>query len=283
MLGVTTSMRRPLLVATAAVLLAACSSGSDPSTSGPATTASQSGTVATVPQTPSDTSTNALTVQVAPAPVDPSAATTTQGKVASASPPAGIRGLLAWNTGDYPGPGTPGPGALAHNHVNGPVSYSITPPVGGPHAPIWMNAGVYTVAVPTERAVHDLEHGAVWITYDPALPADQVQALTAFVARQTLIPETSENQPAGQANRYVVMSPWATSALPTPIVISSWGYQLRVSDAADPRLQNFVDTFRSSQQYSPEFGSPVDGIPTGTGGVAASNGAAVPNPGGVVS
>lgn len=196
-----------------------------------------------------------------------------------ASPP-GISGLLAFDTSGYPAPGTPGPGTLAHDHVDGPVTYAVTPPVGGPHAAIWMNAGVYTAPVPSERAVHDMEHGAVWITYDPRLTADQVATLTAFVARQSLIPETGQGIPAGQANRYVVMSPWATSSLPSPIVISSWGYQLRVTSPSDPRLQQFVDMFRASATYSPEQGSPVDGVPVGTGGVAASNGGTVANPAG---
>ena len=264
-------LRLPVLVVSSVLLLAACSGGG---TSSPSASSTGTGT-----QTP--TSTVAPTQQVAPAPVDANAPTTAQGPVAKATPPPGIAGLLAWNTGDYPGPGTPGPSALSHDHVDGPVVYTMTPPVGGQHAPIWLNAGVYTVPVPTERGVHDMEHGAVWITYDPSLAADKVAALTSFVAKQSLIAETGDGMPAGQANRYVVMSPWASSSLPAPIVISSWGYQLQVTDPADPRLQQFVDTFRHSPTYSPEYGSPVDGVPTGTGGVPASNGSTQPNPEGV--
>jgi hypothetical protein len=226
-------------------------------------------------------STSSAADQVLPAP-PAGTTTTTEAAPKSLTPPAGIQGLLAWDTAGYPGPGTPGPGTLAHDHVDGPVTYAVLPPVGGQHAPIWMNAGVYTAPVPSERAVHDLEHGAVWITYDPKLPADQVAALTAFVAKQSMIAESGAGSPAGQANRYVVMSPWATSDLPSPIVISSWGYQLHVSDPTDRRLQTFLDTFRANGTYSPEAGSPVDGVPIGTGGRAASNGAAVPNPDGVV-
>ena len=268
---------RLVALSAAALLLAACgSSGSSSTTSPSATSSSGMGT-------PSSTasSTSSGTDQVLPAP-PAGTATTTQVPPKAVTPPSGIEGLLAWDTAGYPGPGTPGPGTLAHDHVDGPVVYAVLPPVGGPHAPVWMNAGVYTAPVPSECAVHDLEHGAVWITYDPSLPADQVAALTAFVSRQSLIPEAGEGSASGQANRYVVMSPWATSELPSPIGISSWGYQLRVQSPTDPRLQQFVDTFRSSATYSPENGSPVDGIPIGTGGRAASNGGAVPNPEGTV-
>ena len=77
----------------------------------------------------------------------------------------------------WPGDGKSHTGALQHQHVTGPVDYTITPPVGGPHNAVWMNAGVYTKPVPTERAVHNLEHGAVWITYDPDLAASKVAKL----------------------------------------------------------------------------------------------------------
>lgn len=197
--------------------------------------------------------------------------------VSTATNHSGIPGVLAWDTTGWPGNGQPSPGALEHDHVTGPVRYHITPPVGGPHNAIWMNAGVYTKPVPTERAVHNMEHGAVWITYDPDLPKSQIAQLTSFVGRQTLISEPSSGV-AGQANRYVDLTPWASNTLPSPIVISAWGYQLRVSKADDPRLQKFVDTFRHNPTYTPEYGAAVDGIPVQTGGVPAAFGSTKPNP-----
>jgi hypothetical protein len=91
-----------------------------------------------------------------------------------------------------------------------------------------------------------------------------VAALRAFVLRQDMLPEHTET--ATTSSRYIVMSPWASNSLPTPIVISSWGHQLRVNSPADARLQRFVDTFRSSQRYTPEFGEQVDGVPAAIGG-----------------
>jgi hypothetical protein len=212
-------------------------------------------------------------------PAGPTGQTTTkQASARRVADGSGIPGVLAWDTEGWPGDGAAHAGALEHDHVTGPVDYTITPPVGGPHDAIWMNAGVYTKPVPTERAVHDLEHGAVWITYDPTLPTADVQALTAFVTKQTMIPE--KGQTAGQSNRYVDLSPWGTTGLPSKIVISSWGHQLRVDSATDPRLQQFVDTFRNSPKYSPEYGSPVDGVPVLTGGRPALDGSAVANPSG---
>ncbi len=212
-------------------------------------------------------------------PAAPTGATTKQADVRQVKDTSGIPGVLAWDTGDWPGAGTStASGILEHQHVNGPVVYSITPPVGGPHNPVWMNAGVYTRPVPAERAVHNMEHGAVWITYRPDLPASQVQELTQFVAKQSLIDESAGSQVPGQKSRYIDLSPWTSNSLPSPIVLSAWGHQLRVSSPTDPRMQKFVDTFRNSTKYTPEDGSPVDGVPVQTGGRPAADGATQPNP-----
>lgn len=209
-------------------------------------------------------------------PATPTGSTTVQKTPARVPDSSGISGVLAWNTAGYPGPGTASAGTLTHDHVPGPVTYAVVPPVGGPHNAIWINVGVYTKPIPNERAVHNLEHGAVWITYDPNLPAAQVAKLAAFVDRQSYISESSAGV-AGQANRFIDLSPWATSSLPSPIVISAWGHQLRVTSPSDPRLQQFVDTLRHSQRYTPEYGAIVDGIPIQTGGRAARDGGKRPN------
>lgn len=203
--------------------------------------------------------------------------TTTQAAATKVADTSGIQGVVAYDTTGWPGDGKNHPGALQHDHVTGPVTYSVTPPVGGPHNAIWMNAGVYTKPVPTERAVHNLEHGAVWITYDPSLSTADVAALTAFVGKQSMIAETEQGV-TNQANRYVDLSPWASNSLPSKIVISAWGYQLQVSSPTDPRLQKFVDMFRHSPKYTPEYGAPVDGVPTQTGGRPAQFGSRQANP-----
>jgi len=215
-------------------------------------------------------------------PSTPVGEVTVQQPVQPIADSSGIDGVLAWDTGDWPGAGTSTePGILESQHVAGPVRYSVTPPVGGPHNPIWMNAGVYADPIPAERAVHNLEHGAVWITYRPGLSISEVAALTAFVDSQSLIDESAATGIGGQQSRYVDMSPWPSDDLPAPIVISAWGHQLRVDSAGDPRLQQFVDTFRNNQAYSPEYGEAVDGVPIQTGGRAAAHGATQPNPPGV--
>ncbi|AMM19297.1 hypothetical protein AX769_03060 [Frondihabitans sp. PAMC 28766] len=195
-------------------------------------------------------------------PAGPESSTVTkQATVTKVANTSGISGVTAYDTDGWPGDGSAHVGALEHDHVTGPVTYSITPPVGGPHNAIWMNAGVYTKPVPTERAVHNLEHGAVWITYDPDLSKADVKKLTAFVGKQTMIPE-SEQGVTDQANRYIDLTPWASNTLPSKVVISSWGYQLQVSSPTDPRLQKFVDTFRHNAKYTPSSAPPSTACPS---------------------
>jgi len=124
-------------------------------------------------------------------------------------------------------------------HVEGPIDYTETPPAGGEHNQVWLNCGVYSQPVPNENAVHSLEHGAVWVTVDPSLPADELGKLTAE------LPTT-----------YVVLSPY--EGLPSPIVLSAWNAQLQVEDASDPRIAQFVEQYWQSQN-APEPGAPCSG------------------------
>lgn len=129
---------------------------------------------------------------------------------------------------------------LSQEHVTTPVDYEQTPPVGGQHSSQWLNCGVYPTPVQNEHAVHSLEHGAVWITYQPDLPADQVATLRALT----------------EAGAYRLLSPYP--GLPSPIVASAWGLQLQVETAADPRLEAFVKTYENRID-GPEYGAPCSG------------------------
>jgi hypothetical protein len=136
---------------------------------------------------------------------------------------------------------------LSRNHVTGTVKYSVTPPVGGDHNAAWLNCGIYTSPVANENAVHSMEHGAVWITYQPTLPAAQVTQLQNDVRGKT----------------YVILSPY--TGLRAPVVASAWGKQLTLTSAAEGRIATFITTYAQGPQ-TPEPGSPCTGgtgTPTG--------------------
>jgi hypothetical protein len=120
-------------------------------------------------------------------------------------------------------------------HVETPVTYPQTPPAGGDHHPTWLNCGVYTEPVPNENAVHSLEHGALWVTYDPSISDAELTTL------KEVLPST-----------YVILSPFED--LPSSIVVSGWNSQLQVDSADDERLPAFFEEFWKSNDV-PEPGA----------------------------
>jgi hypothetical protein len=127
---------------------------------------------------------------------------------------------------------------LGQNHVAEPVDYEMTPAAGGDHHPQWLdcNATVYDEEVVEENAVHSLEHGAVWVTYtDEATDAD-IETLSDRVSRTP----------------YTFMSPH--QGQPAPVMLTAWGHQLKVDEAADPRVERFLEKYVQGEQ-TPEKGA----------------------------
>jgi Protein of unknown function (DUF3105) len=121
------------------------------------------------------------------------------------------------------------PDMLTNSHVPGPQQYEVSPPVGGNHNGAWQDCQgtVYPEPVHNEHAVHSLEHGAIWITYNPELLApEQVTQLATLV----------------EGNEKMFMSPFPE--LDTPISLQAWGYQLKLSDPGDPRISDFIRALR---------------------------------------
>ncbi len=156
---------------------------------------------------------------------------------------AGV-GAIVLSRGADPGHGPPGGVEvfrdLSTEHVEHAVDYPQVPPVGGPHAPIWQDCGFYDRPIADERGVHSLEHGAVWITYAPDLPAGQRDDLRRLAADHD----------------HVLVSPYP--GLPSSVVASAWGRQLRLGSATDPRLERFIETYERGAQ-APEAGAPCSG------------------------
>ncbi len=129
-----------------------------------------------------------------------------------------------------------GAGDFAGLHKDGDILYEEVPPVGGPHNAVWQNCGYYSQTLNNVNAVHALEHGAVWITYDPKLPADQIQ---------TLKDKTKQT--------YVLVSPYP--GLSSPVVASVWGSQIKLDSASDWRLDAFIKKYRQKPDNTPERGA----------------------------
>lgn len=151
-----------------------------------------------------------------------------------------IAGIQTWSDIDY-------------NHVETPVDYEeqygMNPPAGGSHSQYWLNCGIYEEEQPAENAVHSLEHGAVWVTYNPAMVGeDGVQAL------RDALPSS-----------YIILSP--SEDLDASVVASAWGAQVKLDGVDDERLGDFVEKYWQSGDV-PEPGARCDGVLDGPGKVA---------------
>lgn len=133
----------------------------------------------------------------------------------------------------------PDPG---RGHKDGDIAYAQDAPVGGIHNPEWQNCGIYDKPLRRENLIHSMEHGAVWIAYQPELPGDQVEILRNLVRQDQ----------AGKQERWIVLAP--QPGLNDPIVATAWQVQLRLSSASDPRLAQFIKEYEQGPYY-PEPGA----------------------------
>ncbi|MFP8958978.1 DUF3105 domain-containing protein [Streptomyces nanhaiensis] len=147
---------------------------------------------------------------------------------ASAGP---VRGEKTWD-----------PDELSRNHVTEAVDYPMTPPAGGDHAQAWMNCqgDVYDKPIGNENAVHSLEHGAVWVTYNDKAAEAEVKKLSEKVGKTP----------------YTLMSPLPDQ--PGAITLTAWGHQLTVEKASDPRVEEFLGKYVQGEQ-TPEPGAACTG------------------------
>ncbi len=124
-------------------------------------------------------------------------------------------------------------------HVEPPtrVTYDRYPPIGGPHDSTWAacNGVVYAVAVRNENMVHTLEHGAVWVTYNPEnIAAGDLDILKTLV----------------DGKQYITLSPYPS--LSSKISLQSWGHQLMLDSAGDERVRQFITALQRNPNTTPE-------------------------------
>ena len=141
-------------------------------------------------------------------------------------------------------------GELSKAHVTTRVNYPQTPPNGGEHNGTPQQCDVYKAPIAPEHALHSLEHGAVWITYNDSVPKDQVEQLADKI----------------RGNRYGLMSPLPEQG--SPVNLSAWGRRLSVDTVEDDRIDDFIEGYASGPT-APERGAACVGT-TATGPLQAA-------------
>lgn len=119
--------------------------------------------------------------------------------------------------------------AAQHVTATQRVAYDQSPPFGGPHDEVWATCTgiVYPNPLRSENAVHALEHGSVWITYNPkTIGADDLDKLKKKVTGE----------------QFLFLSPFPD--LDHPISLQSWGHQLKLDSAGDERIDQFITALR---------------------------------------
>ncbi|KAA3661880.1 MAG: DUF3105 domain-containing protein [Chloroflexi bacterium] len=130
-------------------------------------------------------------------------------------------------------------------HDNEQTYEGELPPVGGLHSDVWQNCGVYDEPIDAANAVHSLEHGAVWIAYQPDLDGADVATLQDLVGGES----------------HMLLSPYPD--LQSPVVLTAWEIQLEVDSVDDTRIPDFID------QY-------LQGPTTPERGASCANGVGIP-------
>ena len=117
-------------------------------------------------------------------------------------------------------------------HISDPSKLQIPdgqPPVRGPHYAVPQSVGVYQQPVPDGNAIHALEHGIVWIAYNPTLlDADGVKALDELGKKY---------------NVDTIISPRPLNS--TAIAAASWGYYMDLDKFDKAQLEDFIKTNRN--------------------------------------
>lgn len=127
--------------------------------------------------------------------------------------------------------GTPGSG------------YNSNPPTSGVHWQGPAKNGVYGSPLPDEQAIHNLEHGYVWISYWPK--SVSLQATEGAAPKEGLSDEDLNKivEIVKDDDWKIILSP--REANDKKIALAAWGRVLNL-DTFDPdKIKDFVKTYRN--------------------------------------
>ena len=108
-------------------------------------------------------------------------------------------------------------------------------PAGGPHYPQPLRQGIYDQQVADGNAIHALEHGMVWMSYQP----DDVSEADLELMRNI----------ASDFGTDAILSPRVENA--SPIIVVSWGRRIILDEVDEQLIRDFITTNRNR---SPEPG-----------------------------
>ncbi len=151
--------------------------------------------------------------------------------------------VIAAKANKPPEPPRPGVEQSDHGreHVDSKKYGGDQPPTSGPHADpaAW---GLYRTEIRDDEALHNLEHGGVYVSYHPDLPEDEVDKLKALLFAPY---SDSEFQP-----RKIIMAPRDNNK--APIVLSSWLRSEKLENFDAEKIKEYVikNTGKSPEPFA---------------------------------
>lgn len=112
------------------------------------------------------------------------------------------------------------PTGLPNNGAEPPASGDMTNPVP---------AGVYDQEIPDTDTIHNAEHGYVYISYRPDLPADQIAKIRALFSKPFSNPKFSPSK--------AVVAPRAANG--SPIIMTSWRRYLKLDAFNEEKMMEY--------------------------------------------
>jgi len=121
------------------------------------------------------------------------------------------------------------------------VTYQSNPPTSGSHWQDPLLDGIYEKEKPEEAIVHSLEHGRIWISYQPSLPQSVIDQLKSVASEQ----------------KRVILTPRARNE--APIALAAWRrldtFSLDENGNVDEqRIFDFIERYRDKgPEYVPQM------------------------------
>lgn len=142
-----------------------------------------------------------------------------------------IGAIVAVKMNRPPEPPRPGIGQSDHGreHVATKEYGGNQPPTSGPHAnPVsW---GVYDMEIRDDQAIHNMEHGGVYVSYQPSLPNDQIKRLANLLSAPF---SDSKFRP-----KKIVLAP--RDANKSPIELSSWRRSEALANYDQKKIEDYI-------------------------------------------
>ena len=116
------------------------------------------------------------------------------------------------------------------------------PPTSGDHAISPLPWQVYDQEIPDSVAIHNLEHGGIYISYRPDVPKEQIDKIKAVFFEPFSIDNFTPNK--------VVLAPRPLNE--SPIILSSWTQSQKFESFDEEQM---VQYYRTNVGKSPEAGA----------------------------